>query len=76
MDSAPQHPLYQNMNYEVPSSTERVITIRGASIDVVSNAEAMISQKLRIYYESDMNMQVSKRDDITIAEQSNGAEWF
>uniref|UniRef100_A0A915DDQ0 K Homology domain-containing protein n=1 Tax=Ditylenchus dipsaci TaxID=166011 RepID=A0A915DDQ0_9BILA len=48
------HPLHHPINFD-SACNERVITIRAGSIDAVSGAEKKVSQKLRYYYESDVN---------------------
>lgn len=41
--------------YQDSSSFERLITIRGSTLESISNAERTISFKLRNFYESDIN---------------------
>jgi hypothetical protein len=41
---------------EVPAQIERTITIRGASVDMVGQAEQIISNKLRLAYSHELTM--------------------
>ncbi|PAV80503.1 hypothetical protein WR25_02933 isoform C [Diploscapter pachys] len=45
--------------YEVALNLERTITVKGPSIDAVSQAESRISQKLRQSFETDLQQRVS-----------------
>jgi hypothetical protein len=41
---------------EVPTQIERTITIRGTSVDMVGQAEQIISNKLRLAYSHELTM--------------------